>query len=68
MVEKIKKLCKEQGLTISEIQSELGMNKNAIARWDEHRPSVDRAKAVADRLGVTVDELIREEDSDVNVL
>ena len=65
MYAKIKKLCKEQKITISALQEELGMNHNAIARWDEHRPSVDRAKAVADRLGVTVDELIREEDPDV---
>lgn len=59
MVEKIKKLCKAQKLPISTLQRELGLNANAIKRWDVHKPSVDKVKAVADRLGVTVDELLK---------
>lgn len=64
MVAKIKKLCKEQKLTLGELEDRAGFGKGqVIGRWDENRPSVDRVKKVADILGVTVDELLREEDT-----
>lgn len=64
MVSKIKRLCKEKSLSIAELQREIGLGVNAIARWDKNRPSVDKVKAVADRLGVTVDELLKEDGND----
>lgn len=64
MVAKIKRLCKERKTTLKELEERLFPNVKGqiIGRWDENRPSVDRVKAVADALGVTVDELLREDE------
>lgn len=61
MVQNIKRLCAAQGISIRQLEIALGYVNGIIGRWDINRPSVDRVKAVADYLGVTVDELLREE-------
>mgnify|MGYP002622653232 CR=1 FL=1 len=64
MVAKIKRLCKERNMTLKDLEDLLfpGVKGQIIGRWDENRPSVDRVKAVAEALGVTVDELLREDE------
>lgn len=62
MVDKIRQLCKESGNTLASLERTLGIGNGVIARWDAHKPSVDRAKAVADFFGCTVDELIEDEE------
>ena len=62
MVEKIKRLCREKGLSLNKLQKDLGFPHNAIYRWDTNRPTIDRVKSVADQLGVTVDELLEEDE------
>ena len=61
MVDKIRQLCKESGNTLASLERSLGIGNGVIARWDAHKPSVDRVKAVADYFGCTVDELLRDE-------
>lgn len=62
MLENIKRLCAERGIpSLSELERLSGVPPKSIYRWDENRPSVDRAKAVADCLGVPLDELLRKE-------
>lgn len=58
MVEEIRSLCKEQGITVAHLERTLGFGNGTISRWDENRPSVDKAKAVSDYLNVTIDELL----------
>lgn len=58
MVEKIRQLCAQQGMTVQELQRRIGFTRNSIIRWDENRPSIDRVKAVADALGVSIDEIV----------
>lgn len=60
MVAKIKRLCRERNMTLKELEDRIfpGVKGQIIGRWDENRPSVDRVKAVAEALGVTVDELL----------
>lgn len=64
MLEKIKELCKAKGLSLRQLEQEAGIALNTITRWGENVPSVDKAKKVADALGVTLDELMREEGKD----
>lgn len=64
MLEKIKELCKAKGLSLRQLEQEAGIALNTITRWGENVPSVDKAKKVADALGVTLDELMREEGED----
>ena len=69
MLENIKRLCGEQGLTIQKLEEKSGIAVGTIGRWGaggKLMPSVDKVKRVADTLGVTVDELLREEEDAVH--
>lgn len=61
MLEKIKELCKQRGVSVSQVEQELGFSNKAMYRWDEQTPGIDRVKKVADYFGVTVDYLISDE-------
>ena len=63
MLDKIKALCKEKGVSVSQLEQELGFGNKAIYKWDEQTPGIDRVKKVADYFGVTVDYLIADEKS-----
>ena len=58
---KIKELCKQRGLSVAEVEKAAGIGNGVIRRWDEKSPTFNKLKPVADVLGVTVDELTREE-------
>lgn len=58
ILEHIRRLCAERGITIKALETATHMGNGVIARWDEMRPRVDKLKAVADYFGVTVDELL----------
>lgn len=59
---KIKGLCREKGITLRTLEELAGLGTNSIYRWEENNPSVDKVKNVADVLGVTIEELLKEED------
>lgn len=60
MLENIKKIAESKGMSLRSIELICGFRN--IYRWDEHTPSVDKVQRVAEVLGVTVDELLREEE------
>ena len=53
-------ICEARNIPIRTVERETGIGNGTIRRWDEASPRVCTVKAVADYLGVTVDELIRE--------
>lgn len=61
---KIRALCEAKGVTVREVEAATGISNGVIRRWDEMSPRSDKLKAVADYFGVTVDELLREEDGE----
>ena len=58
LVDKIRALCEERGMTIAALERELGFGNGVIARWEKHNPRVSAVKTVADYFGVTVDSLL----------
>lgn len=60
--ENIAKLCEKKGLTIMALEKNCGLGNGTVGGWKSGHPRVDRLKAVADYLGVTLDELTRETD------
>lgn len=62
-VDRIRAHCKAAGITIAELERELGFGNAAIARWENNKtaPPIDRLQAIADRFGVTVAELAGEQ-------
>lgn len=66
MVEKIRTLAKIQGTNQTKLEIELGFSQGALGKWDSHVPTVDKVARVADRLGVTIDSLVRDEKTPVS--
>lgn len=60
MLQKIKALAKERGVTIQQLEQECGIGQRSIYNWDTSVPAVDKVKAVADFFGITIDELMKE--------
>lgn len=62
MVEKIRGLCRKQGISISALEREIGLSNNSIGKWDVSLPSVDKVVKVADYFGIDIRFLLGEED------
>lgn len=60
MFEKIKSLCNEKNISIYMLEKELNFSVGSIIKWKKSQPTVERLKAVADYLGVTLDYLVRD--------
>ncbi|MCD8078023.1 MAG: helix-turn-helix domain-containing protein [Lachnospiraceae bacterium] len=51
---------KKKNVPVYLLEEETGIARGSISRWDDINPGIDKVKAVADKLGVTVDELLAE--------
>lgn len=58
MYSRVKELCKEHNISISELESELKFSRGSLCKWNVNVPSITKVKAVADYFHVTVDELL----------
>ena len=58
MLDTIKRLCSERGISLSELEKACGLGTRTLYRWDDCSPSVEKAKKVADYFGVSVDSLV----------
>ena len=60
MLDKIKKLCSNRGISIPELEKACGLGSRTVYKWDAINPSIDKVKAVADYFGCTIDSLVNE--------
>ena len=61
IVDRLKALCKEKGVTFSQFEKESGIGLHNANRWDKSSPSVWKVKMAADYFGVTVSTIIGED-------
>lgn len=61
LYEKVKRIAKEKKVALTKIERAAGMSSNSLHKWKSSTPSVDKVAAVAKVLGVTIDELMKEE-------
>lgn len=61
MLKNIVDRCKEQGISIAELERKANLAERTIYKWDVSVPSVKKVMAVAKVLGCTVDDLMAEE-------
>ena len=59
----VERLCREQGMSLAELERRAGVGQGQIKKWKalENAPRADKVLAVARVLGVTMEELMREE-------
>ena len=60
LLDNIKAECVEQNTSVAKLEDALGFGRGTIYKWDISSPSIANLKKVADFLGCTVDELIKE--------
>ena len=56
--DRVKELLKENGMSISALESTLGFGNGTIAKWEKTAPSAVKLQKVADYLDVSVDYLL----------
>ncbi|MFQ4155094.1 helix-turn-helix domain-containing protein [Pediococcus pentosaceus] len=56
--ERIEKISKKRGMSLREVNTKAKLGTNAIYRWKNQNPSIDKVESVANVLGVTVDYLL----------
>ena len=63
LLENVRKQCKEQQITIDQLEKAAGLAMNSIYRWGRISPSIDKVQRVARTLNVTVDKLLNEREN-----
>lgn len=48
--DKVKDACKEKGMTVNALEEKLNFPRSSIYKWNAHKPSADKVKAVAKEL------------------
>lgn len=61
MVNKIKEIAKNKGMSISEIEQAAGLSHGSIGKWDQSKPLAENLYKVATILDTSVEELLKED-------
>lgn len=56
--ERVKELCKQQGISVNQFEKEVGVAKGYVSKLDNSTPNGKKIQAMADYLGVSSDYLI----------
>lgn len=63
--ENVRRLAKEKGKSLKDIEKELGFTTGSFSRWISHEPSVSTVMKIAEYFGVEVKELLSGKKQDV---
>ena len=63
--EKVKRLAKDKGVSINQIEKELDFSVSTISKWNKSNPTSEKLKKVADYFGVTMEYLLEDEKQEV---
>ncbi|CAI3315964.1 helix-turn-helix transcriptional regulator [Enterococcus cecorum] len=58
LLDRVKMLAKNRGITIAELERKLDFSQGSISRWIKQSPSSERVQKVADYFDVSVDYLL----------
>ena len=58
IVSSIKRLCKDNNITVNQLEKEIGMSQGLVSKWKDKIPSLDKIIDIADYFHVTLDELV----------
>jgi len=61
MYERIKELCRKNGINVSELERALGFSRGSLCKVDRNKPGFNRVKKIADYFGVAPESLTGEE-------
>ena len=61
LVERIRLLCRQNGTSLTKLETHFGFGNGAIGKWKRNKPPYERLQKVASYFGITVAELTKEE-------
>ena len=61
LVDKIRVLANQKGMSLPQLEVELGLGNGTISRWKKSSPSSDKLQRVADYFNVSIDYLLGRE-------
>ena len=67
LTERINELLNSRGISVRQLERDLGFGNATVRTWDTHVPSMDKVAKVADYFGVTVDYLLGNDSEDDEV-
>lgn len=62
--ETIKKLCKDNGVTVTGLEKELGISRGSLCKINTNKPSMEKVQKIADFFSVSVEYLMGTEEKD----
>ena len=62
LYDNVKKICEEKGISVGKIEKDLQLSNGSICKWNEIEPGIRKVQKVADYLGVSIEELLAEEE------
>lgn len=57
-LERVQKICAQKGISIAQLESDIGVSRGSVYKWRKHSPSLDVACKVANYLGTSLDDLV----------
>ena len=60
--ERIKQICKEKGISVASVEKAANVSNGLLSKWDSVFPRVDNLRSVAQVLGCSVEDLLKEPD------
>lgn len=58
LIEAIKNICKNNNITVTKLEEELGMSQGLISRWSKSDPSLSKIIDIADYFDISLDEVV----------
>lgn len=65
--ERIKELCKKNGISVNELEKRAGVAKGYLCKVDTHKPSSEKVQAIAKELHTSVDFLMTGKESEFSI-
>lgn len=62
--ETIKKLCKDNGVTVTGLEKELGISRGSLCKINTNKPSMEKVQKIADFFSVSVEYLMGTEEKE----
>ena len=56
----VRHLCREKGISITKLEDDLGFARSSVCKWNESEPGIRKVQKVADYLGVSIEELLKD--------
>ena len=60
VLDNIREISKEKGLSLAEVCRRAGVQYNTLKEWDKAMPNMRNLVPIAETLGVTLDELLKD--------